>query len=116
MTRDEIQDKVLSILFKVDRGTAALSGGTGKTLIGLKHMNFVQKGHFKFLVAAPKKSIFQSWKDDAKKFNLEYLNHIVKIQKRLNNAYFLMNFVVNNPQRTANRGFASLPHQHSFLI
>lgn len=73
MTRDEIQDKVLSILFKVDRGTAALSGGTGKTLIGLKHMNFVQKGHFKFLVAAPKKSIFQSWKDDAKKFNLEYL-------------------------------------------
>ena len=33
----------------------------------------------------------------SQKFNLEYLNHIVKIQKRLNNAYFLMNFVVNNP-------------------
>ena len=31
------------------------------------------------------------------KFNLEYLNHTVKIQKRLSNAFFLMNFILNNP-------------------
>ena len=78
MTRDDIQNKVLSVLLKVNRGTAALSGGTGKTLIGLKHMDSVQSGHFKFLVAAPKKSIFQSWKDDAKKFNFEYLLEDIK--------------------------------------
>jgi len=73
MTRDDIQEKVLKILENVDRGTVALSGSGGKTLIGLKHMDMNQHGHLKFLVAAPKKSIFQSWKDEAKKFNLEYL-------------------------------------------
>ena len=75
MTREEIQEKVLSTLLKVDRGTAALSGGTGKTLIGLQHMNTLYKiaKNVKFLVVAPKKSIFQSWKDDAVKFKLEHL-------------------------------------------
>jgi superfamily II DNA or RNA helicase len=75
MTREDIQNKVLSMLIKIDRGTAALSGGTGKTLIGLKHMDhmFVKGINDKFLVVAPKRSIFESWKDDAKKFNLEFL-------------------------------------------
>lgn len=73
MTRDDIQDKVLNILKNVNRGTVALSGSGGKTLIGLKHMDSVQSGHFKFLVVAPKKSIFESWKDEAIKFKLEYL-------------------------------------------
>jgi len=73
MTRNDIQEKVLKVLENVERGTVALSGSGGKTLIGLKHMNMNQNGHSKFLVAAPKKSIFQSWKDEAIKFNLEYL-------------------------------------------
>jgi len=73
MTREDIQDKVLKLLEDKSRATVALSGGTGKTLIGLRHMATKQFGHCKFLVVAPKKSIFESWKDDAKKFNLEYL-------------------------------------------
>lgn len=73
MTKNDIQEKVLKILENVNRGTVALSGSGGKTLIGLKHMDMNQRGHLKFLVTAPKKSIFQSWKDEAKKFNLEYL-------------------------------------------
>jgi len=73
MTKDLIQEKVLSLLEDKSRASVALSGGTGKTLIGLKHMATKQFGHCRFLVVAPKKSIFQSWKDDAKKFNLEYL-------------------------------------------
>lgn len=75
MTREEIQEKVLSVLLKTNRGTAALSGGTGKTLIGLQHMNSIYKiaKNVKFLVVAPKKSIFQSWKDDAVKFKFEHL-------------------------------------------
>lgn len=72
-TRSDIQNKVLDILKDVNRGTVALSGSGGKTLIGLKHMDSVQSGHFKFLVVAPKKSIFESWKDEAIKFKLEYL-------------------------------------------
>lgn len=73
VTKDDIQEKVLEILSDKSRASVALSGGTGKTLIGLKHMESKQFGNCKFLVVAPKKSIFQSWKDDAKKFNLEYL-------------------------------------------
>ena len=73
ITKDDIQEKVLEILSDKSRASIALSGGTGKTLIGLKHMESKQFGNCKFLVVAPKKSIFQSWKDDAKKFNLEYL-------------------------------------------
>lgn len=75
MTREEIQNKVLAILLQNNRGTAALSGGVGKTLIGLRHMNeiFIAGKSDNFLVVAPKKSIIKSWQDDAKKFNLEYL-------------------------------------------
>lgn len=73
MTREDIQNKVLDLLSDKSRATVALSGGTGKTLIGLKHMESKQFGHCRFLVVAPKRSIFESWKDDAKKFNLEYL-------------------------------------------
>ncbi len=73
VTREDIQTKVLDLLSDKSRASVALSGGTGKTLIGLKHMASKQFGSCKFLVVAPKKSIFQSWKDDAKKFNLEYL-------------------------------------------
>ena len=86
MTREEIQEKVLSVLLKTHRGTAALSGGTGKTLIGLKHMDSIYKiaKNVKFLVVAPKKSIFQSWKDDAVKFKLEHLlKHITFLASSL---------------------------------
>ena len=75
MNRENIQNEVLVKLSTVNRGTAAVSGGVGKTLIGLRHMDNIFNAELsdKFLVVAPKKSIFQSWKDDAKKFNFEYL-------------------------------------------
>lgn len=72
-TKDTIQDQALTALSKVRGGTAAMSVGTGKTLVGLKHMDLHYTDESFFLVVAPKKSIFQSWIDDAKKFNLEYL-------------------------------------------
>lgn len=72
MLREDIQKLALGNALSMRRCGLALSGGTGKTLIGLQHM-LQQPKSSKFLVVAPKKSIFQSWKDDAKKFNLEYL-------------------------------------------
>lgn len=72
-TKDQIQEEALSALCKVRGGTAAVSVGVGKTLIGLRHMDLHYTDTSFFLVVAPKKSIFQSWIDDAKKFNLEYL-------------------------------------------
>jgi len=76
-TKDQIQTEALKALSKVKRGTVAMSVGTGKTLVGLKHMASLYHDNAFFLVVAPKVSIFQSWKDDAKKFDMEYLiSHI----------------------------------------
>lgn len=77
MTRDQVQKEALETLEKHKNGTVELSVGVGKTLVALKHMAKNLASDSFFLVAAPKKSIFQSWIDDAKKFNLEYLlDHI----------------------------------------
>lgn len=72
-TKDTIQEDALAALIKAKNGTAAMSVGTGKTLVGLKHMDMRYTDTSFFLVVAPKKSIFQSWIDDANKFGLEYL-------------------------------------------
>ncbi len=76
-SKDEIQKEALDALNKHKNGCIALSVGMGKTLVGLKHMaqNLTEDSFF--LVVAPKKSIFQSWQDDAVKFGMEYLlDHI----------------------------------------
>jgi len=72
-TKSDIQQEALDALIKVRKGSVAMSVGTGKTLVGLKHMDMHYTDTSFFLVVAPKKSIFQSWIDDAKKFDLEYL-------------------------------------------
>ena len=72
-TKDTIQEEALAALIKAKNGTAAMSVGTGKTLVGLKHMDMHYTDTSFFLVVAPKKSIFQSWIDDANNFGLEYL-------------------------------------------
>lgn len=71
MTKNDIQDKCLELLKAHNRASVALSMGTGKTLLGLKHMQ-LNYGN-KFLVVAPKVSVFESWKEEAKFHNLEYL-------------------------------------------
>lgn len=76
-TKNTIQQEALEAIKGKKRGTLALSVGTGKTLVGLKHMASLYHDNAFFLVIAPKVSIFQSWKDDAKKFDMEYLiSHI----------------------------------------
>jgi superfamily II DNA or RNA helicase len=72
-TKDEIQDECFKELVNHHRCSAALSMGTGKTLLGLKHMKHFHKEGNRYLVVAPKNSIFQSWKDDAVKFGMEEL-------------------------------------------
>lgn len=72
-TKDTIGEEALTALCKVRGGTAAMSVGTGKTRIGLRHMDLHYTDTSFFLVVAPKKSIFQSWKDEAKNIGLEYL-------------------------------------------
>ncbi len=72
--RELIQEEALSAVRNLHRCSLGISMGVGKTLIGLRHMSEQYTlGHRKFLVVAPKLAIFQSWKDDAAKFGLEYL-------------------------------------------
>jgi superfamily II DNA or RNA helicase len=76
--RETVQKECLKSLLGTDRGTAAISMGVGKTRIGLLHMKEkIQKGKKYFLVVAPKKSIFESWKQEAHKAGIpEVLDHI----------------------------------------
>jgi len=77
--KTSIQEEALQRILPLKRCGAAISMGVGKTLLGLKHMDHMfQAGARKFLVVAPKKSIFQSWKDDATKFEMEHLIECIK--------------------------------------
>ena len=74
--REEIQQEALDIALKNKRCGLGISMGVGKTLIGLNYYNFF-KGEDKevrVLVVAPKLSIFNSWKDDGEKFNIDTSN------------------------------------------
>ena len=77
-TRQEVQDLALEALLPCYRGTVALGTGVGKTLTALKHMNHNLSSSTRFLIVAPKLSIFQSWEDDINKFNMEHLRPLIE--------------------------------------
>ena len=70
--RDEIQQEALDVATKHKRCGLGISMGVGKTLIGLRYLeHYYNEGPFKrALVVAPKLSIFDSWKDDATRFDI----------------------------------------------
>jgi superfamily II DNA or RNA helicase len=73
MTREDIQLEALAATDEKIRCSVVLGTGVGKTLVGLSHMDRNTTPLMKCLIVAPKKSIFTSWKDDAEKFNKQYL-------------------------------------------
>jgi superfamily II DNA or RNA helicase len=75
--RETIQNEALEIAIKYKRCGLGISMGVGKTLIGLNYINHFQgenMGKLKVLVVAPKLSIFDSWRNDAEKFNIDISN------------------------------------------
>ncbi len=71
--REEIQQQALDIALKYKRSGLGISMGVGKTLIGLKYLSHLQEQNMyklNVLVVAPKLSIFDTWKDDAVKFDI----------------------------------------------
>lgn len=75
--KSNVQQEALKEIAKYKRATVVMSMGLGKTLLGLLDMAARFNEFSTFLVVAPKKSIYTSWIDDAKKFNLEFLiDHI----------------------------------------
>ena len=81
-TKNNINEEALSVINPLNNAGLAITTGGGKTLIGLKHFqNLIYKNKNLFtpkaLVVAPKKSIINSWKDEAEKFDLDFiLEHI----------------------------------------
>ena len=70
--REIIQQEALDMAIKHKRCGLGISMGVGKTLIGLKYIDhFRQDNKLRVLVVAPKLSIFESWKDDGTKFNVD---------------------------------------------
>lgn len=59
-----IQNEALAELLKHKRCTAKLGTGVGKTRLGINHMSTQYHDTAMFLVAAPRTSVFKSWKDE----------------------------------------------------
>lgn len=75
--RDQIQKDALTIALNNKRCGLGISMGVGKTLIGLNYIDHLQgknMGKLRVLVVAPKLSIFDSWRNDADKFNINIEN------------------------------------------
>ena len=73
MIREDIQFEAIAATDGKQRCSLALATGVGKTLVGLNYINRNTTPLMKVLVVAPKKAIFQSWKDDAQKFDMHHL-------------------------------------------
>lgn len=75
--KDSIQDEALAAIGDLSKAGVVASMGTGKSVLGLKHMAKYYSDFISYLVVAPKKTIFKSWIDDTKKFGFEeVLEHI----------------------------------------
>lgn len=72
-TKTSIQNDALEAIKPYKRVGVGMIMGTGKTLLGLKHMKIQMdnllltktKKEIKFLIVAPKVSIFKTWKEEA---------------------------------------------------
>jgi len=73
MNRQEVQEEALAATEGKQKCSVVLGTGVGKTLVGLSHIEKNTTSLMRCLIVAPKKSIFQSWKDDAVKFGKEDL-------------------------------------------
>jgi superfamily II DNA or RNA helicase len=73
MKREEVQEEALKATEGRRECSVVLGTGVGKTLVGLLHIQKNTSELHNVLVVAPKKSIFQSWSDDAVKFGKQDL-------------------------------------------
>lgn len=83
MEKSQIQSEALEAIGDRRKAGVDASMGSGKTLIGIKHMASNYNEHSRFLVVAHKTSAFKSWKKDMKEFKMEYLIPHVKFSTYL---------------------------------
>ena len=73
MNRDKVQAEALKRTIGINRCGLGLATGVGKTLVALNHLENNYSPLLNILVVAPKLSIFDSWRAEAKKFDKENL-------------------------------------------
>jgi superfamily II DNA or RNA helicase len=111
-TREKIQEEALEVALNNTRCTLAISMGVGKTYIGLLHMDRIYTKSEKYLVVAPKLSIIESWKAEARKFKLDYL-----LQNITFTTYLSLNkFLDNQFDYIYLDECHSLKYSHDFLL
>ena len=71
--RDSIQEDALKEALKHKQCSLSLSMGVGKTFVGLQYIDHYYNDVLRVLVVAPKRSILETWKQEAVKHNREYL-------------------------------------------
>ena len=79
-TKTKIQKEALRAILPRNKAGVEISMGVGKTLLGLMHMNELNKFMDKskrFLVVAPKVAVFDTWKSDAIKHGFSHLLDII---------------------------------------
>lgn len=72
-TRDDLQEDALTAIGNSRAAGIVATMRFGKCVLGFKHMLTRYHDTAKFLIVAPRKTIFESWKEDAKKHGFEYL-------------------------------------------
>jgi superfamily II DNA or RNA helicase len=73
MNRNKVQAEALEATKNKSRCGLGLATGVGKTLVALNHLEEHYSPLLEILVVAPKLSIFDSWRAEAKKFDKENL-------------------------------------------
>jgi len=76
--KNSIQAEALAAIKGKNRSGVEVSMGVGKCMLGLKDMASTYTDTSKYLVIAPKKTIYNSWLDDMKAFKFDYLKNHVK--------------------------------------
>ena len=71
--RDKVQAEALKRTIGINRCGLGLATGVGKTLVALNHLESNYSPLLNILVVAPKLSIFDSWREEARKFDKEKL-------------------------------------------
>jgi|TARA_R100000084_G_scaffold109169_1_gene74361 superfamily II DNA or RNA helicase len=73
LNRNVVNEEALKKTYNYKKCGLAMSMGMGKTRIGLKHMQKFFDPFVKYLVVAPKHSVFASWIDEIAEINAEDL-------------------------------------------
>jgi len=80
----DYQKELLVLALALKRSVIVLDTGLGKTLIGLKFLEYLsKKGKNKFLILVPKKALVKVWDQEKQKWNIDIKVEIQTIQKLL---------------------------------